>query len=62
MRFAPFYGLGAAMGWSPAAVDAASLWQFRAAMVGFAASRGAETIDLSADDVADLSSLLDEAS
>ncbi len=59
MIFAPFYAVGAAMGWPPSAVSAASLWQFQAASVGWGEANGRHR-ELDADDLAGLSSMLDD--
>lgn len=42
MRFASFYGNGAAMGFTPQQVRQMSLWQFRAAASGYARANDAE--------------------
>lgn len=58
MKFAPFFAIGAAMGWPPSAVSSASLWQFQAASVGFAEANGGHR-EMDAADRAELSALLD---
>lgn len=60
MRFAPLYGLGVEVGIQPAAVDAMSLWQFRATVSAVADFRAAADGGLTSEDIADLSATMDK--
>jgi hypothetical protein len=42
MAFAPIYGLGAAMGWTPQQVGDCSLWEFQAGLAGWLRANGSE--------------------
>ncbi|MEI9964378.1 MAG: hypothetical protein WDM92_06400 [Caulobacteraceae bacterium] len=53
-----FYDLGARAGFTPQAVDAMSLWQFQAAIGGFAAFHGAGSDRLNEEDAAWLGELV----
>ncbi len=62
MKFAAIYGIGMAMGFTPDQVDGMSLWQFRAGVAGWLASKGVKmrqpSDDASLDEAA---ALLDAA-
>lgn len=60
MSFAPYFQVGAAMGFPPSEVEQMSLWEFEAAFEGWKARNGVST-GLSQAEFDDLAAMVDAA-